>query len=66
MQVFERRKTEGKVYALPIDKIDPSPYQARRIFDESELAGLARGIQENGLLQPGAVGRVGGGRGGVI
>ena len=52
MQVFERRKTEGKVYALPIDKIDPSPYQARRIFDESELAGLARSIQENGLLQP--------------
>lgn len=62
MQVFERRKTEGKVYALPIDKIDPSPYQARRIFDESELAGLARSIQENGLLQPVTVRRLEGDR----
>ena len=50
------------MYALPIDKIDPSPYQARRIFDESELAGLARSIQENGLLQPVTVRRLEGDR----
>ena len=39
--MFERRKTAGKIYFLPIDQIHPSPFQARREFDERELAGLA-------------------------
>ena len=50
--MFERRKTAGKIYFLPIDQIHPSPFQARREFDERELAGLAQSIRENGLLQP--------------
>ena len=60
--MFERKKTEGRVYALPVEKIEPSPYQARRAFDEAELEGLARSIRENGLLQPVTVRRLEGDR----
>ena len=50
--MFERKKPMGKIYFLPIDQIRPSPFQARKAFDEKELAGLAQSIRENGLLQP--------------
>ena len=50
--MFERKKPAGKIHALPIDAIRPSPFQARTSFDEQELAGLAQSIRENGLLQP--------------
>lgn len=50
--MFERKKTSGKIYALPVEAIRPSPFQARTAFDEQELAGLAQSIRENGLLQP--------------
>lgn len=50
--MFERKKSAGKIYFLPIDQIHPSPFQARRTFEEQELAGLAQSIRENGLLQP--------------
>jgi ParB family chromosome partitioning protein len=50
--MFERKKSAGKIYFLPIDQIHPSPFQARQTFEEQELAGLAQSIRENGLLQP--------------
>ena len=53
--MFERKKYAGKIYALPIESIQPSPFQARTNFNEQELAGLAASIRENGLLQPIAV-----------
>ena len=46
--MFERKKSAGKIYALPIESIQPSPFQARTHFDEQELAGLAASIRENG------------------
>ena len=49
--MFERKKSAGKIHALPIDAIRPSPFQARTSFDEQELAGLAQSIREHGLLQ---------------
>ena len=46
-------KTEiRKVTKIPVEKIHPSPWQARRSFDERELSALAVSIKENGLLQP--------------
>ena len=30
--MFERKKSAGKIYFLPIDQIHPSPFQARRTF----------------------------------
>ena len=53
--MFERKKSAGIIYALPIESIQPSPFQARTNFNEQELAGLAASIRENGLLQPIAV-----------
>lgn len=60
--MFDRKKTAAKVYNLPLDEIEPSPYQARQTFDETELQGLAQSIRENGLLQPISVRRRGDGR----
>lgn len=48
--MLERPKTAGKVYLLPVEQIEPSPHQARRTFDEKELARLAVSILEHGLL----------------
>ena len=55
--MFEWKKSAGKIYTLPVESIHPSPFQARTVFDEKELAGLAQSIRENGLLQPSRCGR---------
>ena len=54
----ETQKT-GRVLLLPIESIEPSPYQARTAFDEPEIPALAVSILQNGLLQPVSVRRVG-------
>lgn len=44
---------EGREYNLiPIDEIDPNPYQPRRVFPQNELEKLAESIAEIGLLEP--------------
>lgn len=37
---------------IPVDQIDPCPYQPRRIFEETEIQQLAESIKELGLIQP--------------
>lgn len=37
---------------VPINQIDPNPYQPRNTFDEESLAGLTASIRELGVLQP--------------
>jgi ParB family transcriptional regulator, chromosome partitioning protein len=37
---------------VPINQIDPNPYQPRNRFDEETLAGLTASIRELGVLQP--------------
>lgn len=37
---------------VPVDRIDPNPYQPRTTFPEDELEQLAQSIAETGLLQP--------------
>ena len=32
---------QGRILMLPVDCIEPSPYQARTAFDEPEIAALA-------------------------
>ena len=41
-----------RVQELPIDRVDPNPYQPRKHFDENRLQELAASIAEHGLLQP--------------
>ena len=50
---------QGRILMLPVDCIEPSPYQARTAFDEPEIAALAVSLLQNGLLQPISVRRVG-------
>src|SRR5262245_22586288 len=43
----------------PIDSIDHNPHQARKTFDEDDLASMADSIRSNGILQPLVVRRMG-------
>ena len=42
----------GKPREIPIDDIDPNPFQTRTHVDEAELAELAASITANGVVQP--------------
>lgn len=46
----EEAKSAGKLLEISIDAIHPDPHQPRKTFKNIE--GLARSIQEQGLLQP--------------
>jgi len=37
---------------IPTQKIDPSPYQKRKYFDEEKLKDLAASIKNDGLIEP--------------
>src|SRR5688572_22008439 len=37
---------------VPLDQVDPNPWQPRRDFAEAELEDLIRSIQRHGVLQP--------------
>ncbi len=43
---------EIKVIPFPTEMIDPSPYQARKHFDESGLQEMGASIREHGIIQP--------------
>ena len=54
----KKPKETAKVVLLELDSIQPSPFQARRHFDQQELESLAGSIVRNGLLQPISVRRL--------
>jgi ParB family transcriptional regulator, chromosome partitioning protein len=37
---------------IPVDQIDPNPFQPRRTFDPGEIAALADSLRQHGMLQP--------------
>lgn len=37
---------------VPVDQIDPNPFQPRRQFDPADLAALADSLRQHGMLQP--------------
>ncbi|WP_457605657.1 ParB/RepB/Spo0J family partition protein [Nitratifractor sp.] len=41
-----------EVVELPVEKVDPNPFQPRRDFDEERLRELGESIRRHGLLQP--------------
>ena len=45
-------EVSGYVVNVPVELIDPSPFQAREFFDEAELAQLAKSINQSGVIQP--------------
>lgn len=49
-----RPNSEGEtvISAIPIDVLDPNPFQPRSDFDPAELESLAESIRVQGILQP--------------
>ena len=45
--------------SIDVMKIEPNPFQPRKVFDEMELEQLAQSLQSHGLLSPIAVRQVG-------
>lgn len=45
-------KPDDKIINLPLESLEPNPYQPRRVYDEAALQALADSIAEYGLLQP--------------
>jgi ParB family transcriptional regulator, chromosome partitioning protein len=37
---------------IPVDQIDPNPFQPRRVFDPAEISALADSLRQHGMLQP--------------
>ncbi len=49
---FRNEDPGGMAREIPLDKIDPNPYQTRMRVDEDKLAELARSIEASGVVQP--------------
>ena len=50
---FEASSLESaELVHLPVDTIDPNPFQPRRSFDPSEIATLADSLRQHGMLMP--------------
>lgn len=44
--------SHGEQRMVPIDRVNPSPFNPRKTFDSKELDELAESIREKGLVQP--------------
>jgi ParB family transcriptional regulator, chromosome partitioning protein len=42
----------GDLTYLPVDQIDPNPFQPRRQFDPAEITALADSLRQHGMIQP--------------
>ena len=49
---FDENESKNKIINVEITKIIPSPYQPRKIFDNSALIELSESIKTKGVLQP--------------
>jgi len=45
-------QTAGSTQEIPVDSIDPNPYQTRRRINEAALEELAESIRASGVVQP--------------
>ncbi len=48
---IDRNVDNGARY-VPLDSVNPNPFQPRKEFSETEIADLAQSIKNSGLLQP--------------
>lgn len=55
---LEADLADAKRTEIPVELIDPNPWQPRTFFDQMEIADLAASIAEVGLIQPVIVRRV--------
>ncbi len=50
--IIDEKQNTGIISKIPVDKIDPNPYQPRIEFDPVSLNELAQSIKQNGVIQP--------------
>ena len=55
----ESPATVGNVASIPVDQVEPNPFQPRTDFDEESLKELAASIREQGIIQPITVRKLG-------
>ena len=48
----EQKNFNKKIEYIPTNKIDPSPFQKRKYFDEIKLKDLAASVENDGLIEP--------------
>jgi ParB family chromosome partitioning protein len=48
----ERTSGSPNVHSIPLDLIEPNPFQPRQQFDDAPLAELAQSLRADGVLQP--------------
>ncbi len=58
----EQRGNSADIMLIPVDSIEPNPFQPRSFFDPESLEELAGSIRTLGLIQPITVRRVPGGK----
>ena len=51
-QEQEQEVHPDQVMQIPVDEIEPSPYQPRTIFDEERIDELCQTIRMHGVIQP--------------
>jgi ParB family chromosome partitioning protein len=44
--------SEKKIWSVPVEKLQPSQFQPRTVFNKETLEELAQSIRRNGILQP--------------
>jgi len=49
---FSEKEPTDEVKNIPVQDIDPSPYQPRTLFDDERLDELCRTIRTHGVIQP--------------
>jgi len=45
-------RPNDRIIDLPLERLEPNPYQPRRLYDQDALRALADSIAEHGVLQP--------------
>lgn len=58
MDVQSGPQIQEHVFLIEVNKIEPNPYQPRRVFDDDQLHELANSIRDYGILQPLVVSKI--------
>ncbi len=49
---MQQPQIQEHVFLIEVNKIEPNPYQPRRVFNDEQLGELANSIRDYGILQP--------------
>ena len=50
--IFTDNSSNDKFKMVPVEFIEPGPWQPRKVFDKDELESLAKSIKKQGVIQP--------------